>query len=113
MPLKETTLVPWVAPKFVPLMVNVVERGPEVGETVMFATWVKATPLLATPPTVTTTLPFPGLPNEGTVILVSLQLVGVRVKPPNCTTLVPCVAPKFNPLTMIGVPVGPHVGEID
>lgn len=50
---------------------------------------VKFTPLLATPPTVTTTLPVVAPVGAGATILVVLQLVGVAVLPLNLTVLVP------------------------
>ena len=70
---------------------------------------VKITPLLATPPTVTTT--FPVVAPEGTEVtrLVALQLVTVAVVPLNLTVLVPCVDPKFVPVIVTGVPTGPEV----
>lgn len=54
---------------------------------------VNATPLLATPPTVTTTVPEVAPTGTGTTMLVTLQLVGAAVVPLNVTALVPCVAP--------------------
>ena len=59
-PLNFTLPFPWLAPKFVPLMVTEVPTAPEVGARLLMcgaATTVKATPLLATLFTVTTTLP--------------------------------------------------------
>jgi hypothetical protein len=53
------------------------------------AVTVNATPLLATPPTVTTTFPVVAPVGTGTVILVALQLVGLPVVPLNVTVLVP------------------------
>jgi hypothetical protein len=44
-------------------------------------------------------------------MLVALQLVGVAVVPLNLTALVPCVAPKFVPVMVTGVPTGPEVGD--
>jgi len=52
---------------------------------------VKVMPLLARPPTVTTTGPLVAPLGTGTVMLVSLQLVGVASVPLNVT--VPGVAP--------------------
>ena len=71
---------------------------------------VKPTPLLGTPPTVTTT--YPGVAPAGTVttMLVALQLVGVAAVPLNFTVLVPCVAPKFVPVIVTDVPANPDVG---
>jgi hypothetical protein len=41
----------------------------------------------------------------------ALQLVGVATVPLNRTTLAPCVAPKFAPLMVTGVPTFPNVGD--
>jgi len=46
----------------------------------------------------------------GTLIAVSLQLVGVAAVPLNATVLVPCVAPKFVPVMVTEVPTIPEVG---
>jgi len=73
-------------------------------------TTVKVTPLLGTPPTVTTTLPDVAAAGTGTRMLVAVQLVGVAMVPLNLTVLVPCDAPKFEPLIVTEVPVGPVVG---
>jgi len=54
--------------------------------------------LLATPPTVTTTLPVVAPLGTGTAMLVALQLVGVAAVPLNFTVLVPWLAPKFAPV---------------
>ena len=74
------------------------------------AVTVKLTPLLATPPTVTTTFPVVAPLGTGTMMLVALQLVGVPAVPLNVTVLVPCVAPKFVPVIVTDVPTGPDVG---
>src|SRR5262245_20336628 len=58
---------------------------------------VKLTPVLASPPTVTTTLPVVAPTGTGTTMVLADQLVGVAVDPLNLTVLVPCVAPKFVP----------------
>src|SRR5258708_14170813 len=71
---------------------------------------VNGTPLLAWPPTVTTTLPVVAPAGTGTTILVALQLVGVAAVPLNVTVLVPCVPPKFAPVIVTGVPIAPDVG---
>ena len=44
-------------------------------------------------------------------MLVAVQLVGVAAVPLNVTVLVPCVAPKFVPVIVTGVPTGPLVGD--
>ena len=50
---------------------------------------LKATPLLACPPTATTTLPVVAPAGTGTVMLVALHAVGVPAVPLNVTVLVP------------------------
>jgi hypothetical protein len=65
---------------------------------------VKLTPLLAEPPTVTTTLPLVAPAGTGTVMLVALQLVGVAEAPLKVTVLVPCDDPKFDPEMVTAVP---------
>src|SRR6266853_1038468 len=113
-PLNFTVLVPCVAPKFAPLIVTAAPTNPEVGfKPVTLGTstvTVKPTPLLAAPPTVTTTLPLVAPAGTGTEMLVALQLVGVAAIPLNFTVLVPCVAPKFAPLIVTDVPITPDVG---
>jgi hypothetical protein len=74
---------------------------------------VKSTPLLATPPTVTMTLPVVAPAGTGTTILVALQFAAldtVAAVPLNVTVLVPWVAPKFVPVIVTDVPTGPEVG---
>src|SRR5258708_3569012 len=77
-PLNVTVLVPWVVPKFAPVMVTDTPTAPDVGERLAIlgaGTTVKPTPLLALLETVTIT--FPVVAPGGTVatILVALQLV--------------------------------------
>jgi hypothetical protein len=109
-----TVLVPCAAPKFAPLIVTDAPTTPDVGfKLVMLGAGVvtvNATPLLATPPTVTTT--FPVLAPAGTVatMLAAPQLVAVAVVAPNFTVLVPCVAPKFAPAMVTELPTRPNVG---
>ena len=71
---------------------------------------VKLTPLLATPPTVTTTFPVVAAVGTGTTMLVALQLVGVAAVPLNATMLLPCEEPKFVPVMVTDVPTDPDVG---
>ena len=75
-------------------------------------TIVKLEPLLATPPTVTTTLPVVAPVGTVVVMLVALQFPGVTVAvvPLNLTVLVPCVPPKFEPAIVTDVPTGPDAG---
>lgn len=111
-PLKVTTFAPGVVPKLDPVMVTAVPTGPEVGLrlAMLGATTVKATPLLANPPTVTTTLPLVAPFGTGTVIPRSFQEVGTAEIPLKVTVLVPCVDPKFEPEIEIDVPTGPEAG---
>jgi hypothetical protein len=92
-PLNETVLVlvPTVGPKFVPLMITSVPTGPAVGfKPLIFGggVTVNGRPLLATPPTVTTTFPVVAPTGTGTSMLVSLQFVGVATVVLNVTLLV-------------------------
>src|SRR5438445_505957 len=71
---------------------------------------VKFDPLLAAPLTVTTTSPVVAPFGTGAAMLVALQLVGVAAMPLNVTVLVPWLAPKFVPVTVTGVAIGPKIG---
>lgn len=66
--------------------------------------------MLATPPTVTTTLPVVAPVGTFVAMLVEAQLVGVADVPLNLTVLVPCVAPKFAPAIVTDAPIIPDVG---
>jgi hypothetical protein len=99
-----------------PLIVTEVPTTPDVGfKLVMLGpetagVTVKFTPLLATPPTVTTTFPVVAPAGTGATMLVALQLVGVAAVPLNLIVLVPCVAPKFAPATVTELPTVPDAG---
>lgn len=69
--------------------------------------------LLATPPTVTTTLTTPFDNPEGTTAVMDLlpQAVVDATAPPNVMVLVPLLLPKLFPVTVTDVPDGPEVGE--
>ena len=113
MPLNVIVLLPCVAPKFVPAIVTDAPTGPEAGVRLVMAgvgSTVKEKPLLAIPPTVTTTFPAIAPVGTGTVMLVALQLVGVAAVPLNVTVLVPWLAPKFEPVIVTGAPTTPDVG---
>jgi hypothetical protein len=118
MPSKVTVLFPRVAPKFVPLIMIAAPTTPEFGLRFVIpgagggAVNVNMTPLLACPPTVTTTLPVVAPVGTVVMMLVGLQLVGVANVPLNVTVLFPCacVAPKFVPVIVTGEPGGPEVG---
>ena len=71
---------------------------------------VNAKPLLAAPPTVTTTFPLVAPAGTITPMLVADQLVAAAVVPLNFTVLVPCVAPKLLPVIVTAVPAGPLLG---
>ncbi len=113
-PLNLTVLVPCVAPKFAPVIVTLAPTNPDVGfKLVMLGAGtvtVKLLPLLATPPTVTTTFPVVAPAGTGATMLVAFQLVGVAVVPLNLTVLVPCDAPKFAPVIVTLAPTNPDVG---
>jgi hypothetical protein len=113
-PLNFTVLVPWVEPKFVPVMVTEAPTAPVVGERLLIlgaATSVKVTPLLPSPPTVTTMLPVVAPVGTGATIDVVPQLVGVEVVPLNFTVLEPCVVPKLSPVIVTDAPTAPVVGD--
>src|SRR6266849_3821289 len=114
-PLNLTVLVPCVAPKFAPAIVTGVPTAPDDGVRLVkigagTLTTVKLMPLLATPPTVTTTGPVVAPLGTGTTMLAALQLVGVAAVPLNLTVLVPCVAPKLAPASVTAIPTVPDVG---
>jgi hypothetical protein len=113
-PLNVTVLVPWVAPKFVPVIDTGAPTAAEDGDRLLIigaGTTVNAAPALDTPPTVTTTLPVVAPVGTGATIEVALQLVGVAAVPLNVTVLVPCVAPKFVPAIVTGVPTPADDGD--
>jgi hypothetical protein len=118
-PLNRALLVPWLAPKFVPVIVTLVPIGPDVGDNeeivgVAPGVTVNETPLLATPLTVTTTLPLVAPAGTGTTMLVALHDVGVPVMLLlNLTVLVPWVAPKALPAIVTLAPMAPDVGDSD
>lgn len=91
-PLKVTVLEPCVAPKLEPPIVTDVPTVPDAGLKLVMpggTSTVNATPLLATPPTVTTTLPVVAPDGTETTMLVAFQLVGDASVPLNVTVLEP------------------------
>src|SRR5580693_1780975 len=98
-PLTVTVLEPCVVPKFAPTIVSAVPTAPDVGVRLVtvgggwVVVTVKVTPLLAWPPTVTTTGPVVAPAGTGVVRLVSVQLIGVVGVPLTVTVLEPCVVP--------------------
>src|SRR5258708_33452183 len=114
-PLNLTVLLPCVAPKFAPVIVTEAPANPDVGFRLAMlgagtAETVKFTPLLARPPTVTTTFPVVAPGGTGATMLVALQLVGVAAVPLNLTALLRCVAPKFGPLSVTDAQARPDGG---
>ena len=90
LPLNETVLEPWLAPKPDPLIATVVPAAPDVGERLLITgVTVKVTLLLAVPLTLTTT----GLvvAAAGTVATIELvfQLVGLAATPLKVSVLDP------------------------
>jgi hypothetical protein len=71
-------------------------------------TTVKLMPLLATPPTVTTTFPVAAPAGTEVTRLEALQLVTVAAAPLNVTVLLPCVDPKLIPVIVTGAPTAPE-----
>src|SRR2546426_2212280 len=71
---------------------------------------VNATPLLNTPPTVTTTLPVVAPFGTGVAILVAVQFAGAAAIPLKVTVLDPWLVPKFAPAIVTEVPMAPEFG---
>jgi hypothetical protein len=70
---------------------------------------VNATPVLATPPAVTTTFPVIAVAGTRTLMLVADHVVGVAAMPLKVT--LPWLAPKLTPVIVTAVPIGPAVGD--
>src|SRR5215471_18567942 len=98
-------MMPGMAPNPLPVIVTKVPIAAEEGlMLVMFdGRTVKLVPELATPPTVTTTLPVLVVGTTA-VMLVGLQLVGDTTIPLKASVLRPCNAPKFVPVILTEVP---------
>jgi hypothetical protein len=112
--LNVTVLLPCELPNPEPVIVTDVPATPDDPERLlMLGTTVKATPLLGTPPTVTTTVPLPPVALAGTeaVMDVALQLVGVAATPLNVTVLLPCALPNPEPVIVTEVPATPDVAD--
>jgi hypothetical protein len=110
---KTTVLLPWVAPKFVPVIVTTSPTGPDPGVRLVMlgvGRTVKLTPLLGTPLTVTTTFPVIAPAGTGTLMEVLAHVVGVAVVPSKVTVLVPWDAPKLVPLIVTDVPTAAEAG---
>ena len=94
-PLNVSTLVPCVAPKLVPAIVTILRTRALVGARLVTvggggaAVTVNATPMLATPPTLTTTLPVVAPAGTRVLMLVADHVVGAAVMPLKVTVLAP------------------------
>jgi len=111
-PANVTVLDPCDDPKVVPAIVTDVPTTPPVGDRLVKpGATPKLTPLLAKPPTVTTTFPVVAPAGTGTAILVALQLVGNAETPSNVTVLDPCVAPNAAPVIVTELPMAPLAGD--
>lgn len=110
-PLNVTVLVPCVGPNALPAIVTDAPIDAAEGLRLeMLGMTVKATALLATPATVTMTLPVSAPAGSGVTIVLGPQEVGVAATPLNETVLVPCVEPKPPPLITTDCPNGPDAG---
>lgn len=90
------------------MIVTEAPTAPEfVERLVMLGVRVNVTPLLARPPTVTTTEPVVAPLGTGVTMLVALQLVGVATVPLKVTVLVPFVVPKLVPVIVTELPTRP------
>jgi hypothetical protein len=110
--LNVTTLDPCDEPKLEPLMVTLdPTRAADGDRLVAIGGTTNMEPLLASPPTVTTTLPVAAPGGTGATIADALQPAGVVATPLNATLLPPCALPNDAPLIVTSVPTGPTVGE--
>jgi hypothetical protein len=113
-PLNVTTLVPWVAPKFAPVIVTGTPTAAEDGDKPVMlgvGSTVNAAPALGKLFTATTTLPVVAPTGTVTAIDVALQLVGVAAMPLKVTVLAPWVEPKFVPVIVTAIPTAPDEGD--
>lgn len=89
-PLKVTTLVPWVAPKPVPVMLTEAPTAPTAGDIALITgDTVMGTPLLDKPLTAITTLPLVAPSGTVTIRLLELHEVTGAGTPLKLTVLVP------------------------
>lgn len=97
-----------------PAIVTDALTAPDVGDKLVMlgvGSTVKLFPLLATPDTVTTTLPVVAPVGTFATMLLAPQLVMVAVVPLNLTVLLPCVDPKLDPAMVMEAPTAPEDGE--
>ncbi len=104
-------LVPWLAPKFVPVITKPMSGGPcGIDKAVILGVTVNkvwALPLGV----VTTRLPVLAPAGTAAKIAPGPQLLKVAVTPLNFTVLVPWVDPKLVPVMITTVPIGPLSGD--
>jgi hypothetical protein len=114
-PLNLTVLVPCVVPKFAPEIVTDIPTAPNVGDKLAIlgvGLTVKLFPLLAIPPTITTTLPVVAAVGTDALIEVALhELIVVALVPLNCTELPAWVVPNPVPVIVTEAPTAPEVGD--
>ena len=113
-PLNFTVLVPWLDPKFVPVIVTAAPTAPVVIDRLLMlgaGTTVKLDPLLSTPLVCTTTFPVVAPLGTVVVILVAVQVPTVAVVPLNFTVPVPWLGPKFAPVIVTAAPTAPVVTD--
>jgi hypothetical protein len=95
-----------------PVIVTVAPTTPDAGDRLaILGSTVKGTPLLATPETVTTTLPVVAPLGTVTPIDVALQLIAAAALPLKVTLLFPWLPPKLVPAIVTEVPLAPEVGD--
>jgi hypothetical protein len=113
-PSNVTVLAPWVAPKFVPVIVTEVATGPDVGDRLVIVgvgRTVKLDPLLFTPLATRTTFPVVAPDGTVTITLVALQLATLADVPLKLTVPLPWVEPNAVPVIVTAAPTAPLVIE--
>src|ERR1051326_8264220 len=108
-----TPPLPCAEPKFDPLIVTTEPTAPVFGarlEMLGAGVTVNVAPLLACPPTITTTGPVVVPVGTGAVIDVALQAVGVELTPLKLTVLLPCEVRKLVPAITTDVAIAPALG---
>src|SRR5207244_1266132 len=97
-----------------PAMVTDAPTAPELGDRLLMlgtASTVNDTPALATPLTVTTTLPVVAPAGTGATIEVALQLVRLALVALKQTALAPWVEPKLVPVILTDAATAPELGD--
>jgi hypothetical protein len=112
-PLNATVLLPWIDPKFEPLMViDVPTAAMFVESCESWGVPVNGIPLLSTPLAKTTRLPVVGPVGTVASIEVLLQLVMFAPQQLPANNTAPCDVLKLFPEMVTAVPGGPEVGDI-